>query len=199
MNVVDTEYVILENVYASNEEDRSGKTSAPLKQRDLAQLARTSLGMTNSILKRLIKKGWITAKKINSRNIHYAVTIDGINEIIRRSYGYFKRTIKNIAVYKDAIDAMIRGASENKIHTVLLIGASDLEFIIEHSCNYYGLSFLKTVDSSLSGAEDTLAVFAEDIQEENKKAKTKHPRNNKKNIVYLSNLLIKSRQTHDEI
>ncbi|MDR2738584.1 MAG: transcriptional regulator, partial [Treponema sp.] len=90
----DIEYVILEKLYDSSE------SRLPLHQRDMAQMARTSLGMANSILKRLAHKGWITIKKLNSRNIQYAVTMEGMNEIIRRSYGYFKRTIRNVFFYK---------------------------------------------------------------------------------------------------
>ena len=179
--VLDTEYIILENIYASRPQN------PPLKQRDLAQIARTSLGMTNSILKRLVQKGWITAKKLNSRNIHYAVTVEGINEIIRRSYGYFKRTIKNVAFYKDAIDRIIQNASENKVNAVLLIGASDLEFIIEHSCHYFGLSFLKSTDRNLlSGGKSryTLVFLSENIPVSRKPEV--------KNRVFLSQLLIKS-------
>ena len=179
-DISDTEYIILENIYNSR------RRNPPLKQRDLAQTARTSLGMTNSILKRLIQKDWITAKKINSRNIHYAVTVEGINEIIRRSYSYFKRTIGNVAFFKDAIDELVQKAAENKANAVLLIGASDLEFIIEHSCQYFGLSFLKTADIHLlSGGRDknTLVFLSENIPVSKPKIK---------NRVFLSQLLIKN-------
>jgi len=179
--VLDTEYIILENIYAAK------SRNPPLKQRELAQIAKTSLGMTNSILKRLVQKGWITAKKINSRNIHYAITGEGINEIIRRSYGYFRRTIKNVAFYKDTIDSLIQNAAENKANAVLLIGASELEFIIEHSCQYFGLSFLKSTDRHiLSGNKDryTLVFLAENIPA------SREPE--VKNRVFLSQLLIKS-------
>jgi DNA-binding MarR family transcriptional regulator len=180
--ITDTEYIILENIYDSD------RRNSPLKQRDLARIASASLGMTNSILKRLVQKGWVTAKKINSRNINYAVTMEGINEIIHRSYGYFKRTIKNIAVYKDAIDGFVQSAAEKQINSVLLVGTSDLEFIIEHSCHYYGLSFLKSADMmDLSEYRyvNILTVYSEDIPARSLKGASED------NRVYLSQLLIK--------
>ncbi|MCL2066572.1 MAG: MarR family transcriptional regulator [Treponema sp.] len=179
-NSVDTEYIILENIYTS------GSRNLSLKQRDLAKIARSSLGMTNSILKRLIQKGWITARRLNSRNIHYAVTGEGFNEIIHRSYRYFKRTIKNVVVYKDAINDFIQNAVNEQMNAVILIGSSDLEFIIEHSCQYYGLSFFKSTDENLVLDEKdnkTLLIFAEDIP-----VPVKFSGNN----VHLSQLLIKS-------
>jgi DNA-binding MarR family transcriptional regulator len=158
----DTEFIILENIYDSLEQEISPR------QRDLAQVAGTSLGMTNSILKRLAKKGWITIKKLNSRTIQYAITLDGLNEIIHRSYRYFKRTIKNVAFYKDRIDEAIIGAKKKNLTAVLLIGASDLEFILEHSCQYHGLSFFKAVDMSTmkSLSDKTLVVYSETIPAE---------------------------------
>jgi DNA-binding MarR family transcriptional regulator len=70
-----------------------------VRQRDLAKIAGLSLGMTNAILKRLALKGLLTIKRVNNRNIHYIVTPTGIEAITRKSYRYFKRTIKNV-VYK---------------------------------------------------------------------------------------------------
>jgi predicted transcriptional regulator len=175
----DSEYVILEKVYDSSE------NRLPLRQRTLAQMAGTSLGMTNSILKRLTRKGWITIKKLNSRNIQYAVTLEGMNEIIRRSYGYFKRTIRNVFFYKEKIDNAISGARQRNITAVLLVGVSDLDFIVEHSCHYHGLSFLKTVDENTARellGENILAVYAETIPLTRAQPK--------KNVFFLSRMLI---------
>ena len=131
----DTEYIILENIY------NSARQQLPLRQRDLAQIAGASLGMTNSILKRLSQKGWIAVKKLNSRNIQYAITLDGINEIARRSYRYFKRTIKNVVYYKDILEDEINRARSRKISRVVLVGSSDLDFIVEHACRRQGINF----------------------------------------------------------
>lgn len=180
---IDTEYIILENIYAS------GPRGYPLRQRDLAKIAKTSLGMTNSILKRLAQKGWITIKKLNNRNIRYAVTLDGFNEIIHRSYSYFKRTIKNVAFYRDAIEGAIRDASGKNTRAILLIGTSDLEFIVEHVCRHSGIDFLKSAGLT-AGVEDqagenTLLVFAEDIPVPGGERPIK-------NRLFLSQLVIKS-------
>jgi DNA-binding MarR family transcriptional regulator len=178
---IDTEYVILENIYGSAAQEQ------PLRQRDLAQIAGTSLGMTNSILKRLARKGWITVKRLNSRNIRYAVTLEGINEIIHRSYGYFKRTIKNVAFYREAIDEIIQKAKQKNVNAVLLIGVSDLDFIVEHSCHRYGLSFLKSADmeTAVPALNDRIfAVFAETIPNAAHGAP--------KNSLFLSRILMKN-------
>jgi DNA-binding MarR family transcriptional regulator len=155
----DTEYLILEKVYDSSE------SRSPLRQRDLARVAGTSLGMTNVILKRLARKGWITIRKLNSRNIQYAVTLEGMNEIIRRSYAYFKRTIKNVFFYKERIDQAIGEAKRRGIASALLVGQSDLDFILEHSCQRQGLKFLQVSDKDKAPPvnDASLMVYAETI------------------------------------
>ncbi|HEQ72280.1 MAG TPA: winged helix-turn-helix transcriptional regulator [Spirochaetia bacterium] len=129
---LDREITILENIYNNKEQ---------VRQRDLAHVTGISLGMTNAILKRLITKGLVTAKKINRRNIHYAVTPAGIQEIMKRSYRYLKRTIKNISRYKERIDRLIVSAKNRGYHEVVLVGKSDLDFIVEYTALEHGLSY----------------------------------------------------------
>jgi predicted transcriptional regulator len=182
----DTEYLLLEKVHDFTE------SQAPLRQRDLARLAGTSLGMTNSVLKRLARKGWITIKKINSRNIQYAVTLDGMNEIIRRSYGYFKRTIKNMFFYKEKIDLAINNAKQMGRVSVLLVGQSDLDFIVEHSCHSHGLNFLQLPDedgASPLPEDSTLRLYAENIPPNGKQPSA--------NALFLSRMVIA--KTQEEI
>jgi len=145
MNIepIDPELAILESIY-----DSSHQTS--VEAAGSCHSTGTSLGMTNAILKRLTQKGWITIKKINSRNIQYAVTPDGVNEIARRSYRYFKRTIRNVMMYRDSIDAEINRAKLRGCTSVVLIGISDLDFIVEHSCFRHGLTYLKVVDREIA-------------------------------------------------
>lgn len=168
---IDPELTILETIYDSS------RQASPIKQRDLAYSAGTSLGMTNAILKRLTQKGWITIKKLNSRNIQYAVTPDGINEIARRSYRYFKRTIRNVVMYREEIDRELNRAKIRGCTTVLLIGVSDLDFIIEHCCLRHGLTYLKVVAQETAQplySQDFFIIFSETISPPQKAIKVNH-------------------------
>ena len=159
-NQEDTELAILENIYTSS------KRADIVRQRDLAKIAGSSLGMTNAILKRLVQKGFIIVRKINSRNIQYIVTPDGVNEIARRSYRFFKRTIRNVVFYRDRIDESVSRAKARGMQAVLLVGMSDLDFIVEHACDRHGLPFMKAVDERVAAtvlSGKVLAVYAENI------------------------------------
>lgn len=128
------ELTILENIYNQPEE---------VRQRDLAEIAGLSLGMTNAILKRLAVKGLLTIKRVNNRNIHYVVTPSGIEAITRKSYRYFKRTIRNVVYYKEAIENLALDIKKQGYDGLILKGSSDLDFIVEHSCRKADLKYIK--------------------------------------------------------
>ena len=130
---LDTELEVLQSIYAQSEH---------VRQRDLAKVVGLSLGMTNAIVKRLVQKGWLSVRKFNSRNIRYAVSPSGIEQIMRRSYRYFKRTIRNIVEYRDAVDRFIRSVKAEGYTGIMLFGASDLDFIVQHSCGREGMDYV---------------------------------------------------------
>lgn len=110
-------------------------------QRDLARIIGMSLGMTNAILKRLTRKGLITVRKVNNRNIMYAVSPAGFDEIATRSYRYLKRTIRNVVVYRKTIDSLVRLIAAQGFRQIDLMEDSDLDFIVEHACGEVRIHF----------------------------------------------------------
>jgi DNA-binding MarR family transcriptional regulator len=153
-------------------------------QRDLARIVGLSLGMTNSIVKRLTQKGLLKIRKINNRNIHYIVSPDGVNAITKKSYRFVKRTFKNVVLYKEAIENLIKDAQKQGYMNIVLVGSSDIDFIIEHSCMKHGLSFSST--ESIASYDEKFFIFGEDIDP----AKSYEGNNNKQNVVFLRELLI---------
>jgi DNA-binding MarR family transcriptional regulator len=141
-------------------------TREEVHQRDLANVLGISLGMTNSILKRLVKKGLLTIQKVNNRNIMYAVSPDGIDAIARRSYRYFKRTIKNVVYYRQKIEDIIGTARAAGHREVVLIGASDLDFIVEHACYKHSLHF--STAGSFDPRDGVFYIFSEKYKDEQK-------------------------------
>jgi DNA-binding MarR family transcriptional regulator len=117
--------------------------SESVHQRDLARVSGLSLGMTNVIVKRLAQKGWLTIRKVNNRNIRYAVSPSGIKQITRRSYRYFMRTVRNVVHYREAIEDFARDIKSRGYQGLLLIGRSDLDFIVEHACGISGLEYVQ--------------------------------------------------------
>ena len=160
--IKDKELEILEQIYTNREK---------VRQRDLAVLVGLALGMTNAILKRLAQKGFISIRKINNRNIRYVVSAKGVDAIMQRSYRFFKRTIKNVVYYREAIEQLVLHIKKEGYDTVILIGKSDLEFIVEHSCRRYGVHYETTKDAP---GDNIYTIYSEhyiaddETKEENK-------------------------------
>jgi DNA-binding MarR family transcriptional regulator len=158
----DSELSILETIYGSSKYNDHAIT-----QRDLAKSSGMSLGMTNAIIKRFVEKGWISASKINSRTIRYAMTPEGISEIAHRTYRYFKRTARNVAVYKDILEEYVAEQRRKGVRTLVLAGASDLDFILEYLSERHEITFAKTADPEKAFAlakPGTVIVLSENVE-----------------------------------
>jgi len=161
----DAELTVLENLYSSV---KAGPLRPPT-QRSLAASSGLSLGMTNVLLKRFSEKGWVTVKRFNARNLQYALTPEGVQEIARRTYRFLKRTARDASFYRDILEEYVLSAKREGVHTLVLAGASDLDFVLEYVCERHGLLFLKTADprraQSLRG-DGARILYAESVAEE---------------------------------
>ena len=93
---------------------------------------------------RLIENGWLMTKRLNSRNISYVVSPAGMEEIFRRGYHYFKRTIDDVRLYKERIEQLVSEAVAAGYKTIALVSKSDLDFLVEYACKKYKIEFRKT-------------------------------------------------------
>jgi len=145
--------------------EKISSNHAGVSQRDLARIIGLSLGMTNAILKRLAQKGWLKVKKVNNRNIQYIVSPLGIQKLARRSYRYFRRTIKNVVYYKESIESLVLEAAARRYKGILLVGKSDLDFIVEHLCLKHRLEFHRSENAAIKPktADHFLILLGETI------------------------------------
>lgn len=161
---IDRELEVLESIY---------RNQNAIKQRDLARIIGLSLGMTNSIVKRLAQKGWLKIRKVNNRNIHYIVSPEGVDAITRKSYRYFKRTIKNVVLYKEAIDRLVNRIVREQYAGLVLLGDSDLDFLIEHECQNHEIPYYR--QTQIEGNDNLFFLYGEqyrpgDLDSENNRA-----------------------------
>jgi DNA-binding MarR family transcriptional regulator len=151
-STAEKEIEVLETIHHADESDRQ------MVQRDIAHIVGVSIGMTNAIIKRLAKKGLLTIRKVNNRNVRYALSPEGMRVLSEKSYRYFKRTIKNVVFYKEKIGDAVYAAAEQGYDTIVLAGESDLDFIVEHFCYKYGLRFSRVkggIEAAGGSAEST--------------------------------------------
>jgi predicted transcriptional regulator len=152
--MTDHEYALLDSIY------HHAKTR-PVSQRDLAKVVGISLGMTNVILRKLAQKGWVLIRRVNSRNIQYAVTPSGIDQISKRSFLFLKRTVRNVVFYKDMLDQLIADLKTHGCRAIVLVGKSDFDFVLAYLCQKHKLDFIESqTPSRLDGA---MLMYAEDF------------------------------------
>jgi ribosomal protein S25 len=139
----DRELQVLSIVHQAQAPERTDETApAPhVSQRSIAQALGMSVGLTNAILKRLTEKGFLMMRRINTHNVHYLVTPAGIDQISRRSYLYLRRTIGHVVRYKERLREFCHAQRERGVREIVLIGESDLAFILEWCAEKEGLGF----------------------------------------------------------
>ena len=104
MNNPNPELQLLESIYAVTGE---GQRPALVSQRELANSAGLSLGLTNTLLKRFIERGWVKLMHVDGRKIMYGLTPMGMEEIAMRTLRYFARAVHNASLHRRRIDAFV--------------------------------------------------------------------------------------------
>lgn len=75
----------------------------PVTQRNLSRRLGMALGLTNSFLKRLIRKGYVKITTIPGRRLLYALTPKGATEKIRLTYDYIH---VSFGLYRDVVSRL---------------------------------------------------------------------------------------------
>lgn len=120
------------------------KTRPDAGQRDMAEAIGLSLGMTNLLLKEISAKGWMLMRRLSTRKVQYVLTPEGMKELSRRSYRYLKKSIRNVADCRVQLEALVLEAKGSGASGLRLVGASDLDFVLDHLCRQHGLPFAAT-------------------------------------------------------
>ncbi len=103
-----------------------------ITQRSIAGELGIALGLTNLLIKRLVKKGYVkTGKAIKGKRIRYLLTPQGIAEKTRLSIGYLENTIRLYTETKDKIRRSLLNLAgltgeENRRQRVVFYGAGEV-------------------------------------------------------------------------
>jgi DNA-binding MarR family transcriptional regulator len=139
--------------------------SAKLTQRELAERTGISLGMANALVKRLAGRGWVKLNSISAKTMRYALTPAGISELTSRTAGYFRRASRSADLYRDRLEGFVLGAKRRGVATIVLLGQSEVEFLLAYVCDRHGIVFVKSADlakaRSLAKKEGVALVLAE--------------------------------------
>lgn len=97
-----------------------------ISQRDLAQGMGVALGLTNSYLKRCVKKGWIKITTAPANRYLYYLTPNGFAEKARLTADFFSASLALFRQSGDVYSEVFNECAANGSTRVLFAGISDL-------------------------------------------------------------------------
>jgi hypothetical protein len=112
-----------------------------------------------------------------------------MEKIAKRSYRYLRRTIKNVVHYKEAIAGLAHQLSQKGYRAVVLVGESDLDFIVEHVCARDSLRCIRV--DSVKEAQDSCANDSSSFLLFSESFSGVEPQENQAHCAYLHKLLSK--------
>jgi DNA-binding MarR family transcriptional regulator len=84
-------------------------------QREIAKQTGFSVGLVNTLIKKCAKKGLVKIERLNSRNIKYILTPEGIKEKTQKTINYIKRSYKAIKQLQSRVTELaLKHSSEGK-------------------------------------------------------------------------------------
>jgi len=121
-----------------------------VSQRSLAKTVGIALGLTNLLVKRLVRKGWVRMIHIKPNRVSYLITPAGIAEKARMSRAYFARTTRFYVEARNRVRKSLRTLSsewrEPGEKRILFFGAGEVAEI--------GYLCLQDTDLQLIGVID---------------------------------------------
>jgi len=115
-------------------------------QRDLAKRLNMSLGLVNSFIKRLARKGYVKITTIPRKRVRYILTPKGIAEKSRLTYEFIQYSLHFYNGALRNLQDLLNRLQKRGVKKVILYGAGDLAEIAAIS--------LKATDIKLTGVVD---------------------------------------------
>ena len=127
--------------------------SPGINQRQLAQELNVSLGLTNTYFQRVLKKGWVRARRVKPRRWLYFLTPQGAMEKSRLSLSYLHRTLDSFRELKSKGDEHLRILSNNGVRGIHLCGESDLTEVLSFCFSGFKIELLSVIQEKTLLAE----------------------------------------------
>ena len=102
------------------------KKNPSTTQRSLSRKLNISLGLTNAIIKNLIHRGLLKAKKDTGRKLLYIITPKGMANVSRLMYSRFQETLNYYHYTKDLLTAYLMKLYQKGEKTVNIYGTGQL-------------------------------------------------------------------------
>jgi DNA-binding MarR family transcriptional regulator len=120
-------------------------------QRDLARNLDISLGLVNSFIKRLVKKGYFKARHIPKNRMRYFLTPKGASEKTRLTYEYIQYSYNFYREARQKLRDLYSGLEKQGVSRIVFYGAGDLAEIAYISLQETNIELAAVVDDEKKG------------------------------------------------
>jgi DNA-binding MarR family transcriptional regulator len=124
------------------------KTSS---QREMAGELNISLGLVNSFIKRLVKKGYLKITSIPKNRIRYILTPRGAAEKTRLTYLYIQHSYNFYKEARQKLRDLYNDLEKQSLTRIVFYGAGDLAEIAYISLQETGIQLVAIVDDVKMG------------------------------------------------
>ena len=95
-------------------------------QTELSNNLRISIGLLNSYLKNLIRKGYVKVSNVKASTVRYMLTPEGMTEKYRLTRSYMSRSLDHYKRIKQAVEARIIRLKLEEVRTVVFVGRGEI-------------------------------------------------------------------------
>ena len=120
-------------------------------QRDLARDLNISLGLVNSFIKRLVKKGYFKARHVPKNRMRYFLTTKGASEKTRLTYEYIQHSYKFYKEARQKMRDLYTELESQGVSYIVFYGAGDLAEIAYLSLQETNIRLVAVVDDEKNG------------------------------------------------
>jgi DNA-binding MarR family transcriptional regulator len=123
----------------------------PTSQRELSDILQISLGLVNSFIKRLVKKGYCKVTTIPKNRVKYMLTPAGAMEKTRLTYEYISSSYHYFKAAKNRLEDLYAELQKEGATRVVFYGAGELADIALLSMAGTGVRLIDVVDPTKEG------------------------------------------------
>jgi DNA-binding MarR family transcriptional regulator len=120
-------------------------------QRDLARDLNISLGLVNSFIKRLAKKGYFKIGHLPKNRVRYILTPRGVTEKSRLTYEYIRHSFKFYRETRQMLRDLYAELETQGVRRIVFCGAGDLAEIAYLSLQQSCIELVAVVDDGKAG------------------------------------------------
>lgn len=149
---------LAENEFALIQEISKSPSST---QRELSSNTGLSLGMTNLLIKRLARKGYIKISQLDWKRTQYLLTLKGALEKARKSYRYSVYTIRIFRQIRENIRTAIKSEYDGGRREFTIVAQDEILELIQEAVRDLGLADARFVFlNGFHDAQDELVLTA---------------------------------------